>query len=347
MQKVMNNISVIPIDELDDKGWRDYYELTGEIDRKYSPDDVSRDGSWQDFKTRVLKASETYKDRAHREFMITLNEKPEAWLAIRRENNGCFFVFNSLHEEIPGDITRAVLSEVYDYKCSENINSSCYWSFNARCISALRKTGSEPVEELNITRLDRDKMDTPFYQKVVKSTDISGYNLKLFTAFPEDVVEDFTALMNDIFKGIDSLNPYGTVIGERTGDFWPKKYANEKARGSEMKMFMLFDSQNKIAAYCSLFVDPDKPQRVRHGGGFTVVSSNHRGKGFARFLKAKMYLKLLEENKNFKYVTTDTMPWNKYMYRINEEFGFVPYEHGAEFIFIKEFLKNYLDDQGK
>ncbi len=338
----MENIKAISISDLDDNGWQDYYALTLEIAAKFSPENISGEGSWQNFKARVLKSHEMYKDRAHNEFLLRCEEKPAAWLAIRRDSNGCFFVFNTLYEEVPENIMKAVLSEVYDYTCRENIENTCYWSFNARCNSALRKTGAEVVEELIITRLEREKMDSGFYREIVDNTDTSGYSLSLFISFPAHVVDDFTLLMNDIFKGIDSLNPYGTVIGERTGDFWLRKYGNEKESGSEMKMFMLFDSENNIAAYCSLFVDPDRPLKVRHGGGFTVVNPLHRGKGFARLLKAKMYLMLLEENKDFKYITTDTMPWNKYMYRINEEFGFIPFEHGAEFTIPREFLKNYL-----
>jgi hypothetical protein len=338
----MKNIKVISISDLDENGWQNYFNLIIEIDRKFSPGNISDDGSWQDFRAKILKRFEINKDSVHNEYLLSCNGKSKAWLAIRKDSNGCFFVFNTLYKKIPGSIIKTILSVVYDYTCRENTENTCYWSFNERCNSALRKAGAEVVEELITTRLEREKMNPGFYHEIVHNTDTSGYSLSLFTSFPEHVVDDFTLLMNEIFRGIDSLNPYGTVIETRTGDFWLRKYGNEKDSGSEMKMFMLFDSENKIAAYCSLFVDPANPLTVRHGGGFTVVSPKHRGKGFARFLKAKTYLLLLEENSQFKYITTDTMPWNKYMYRINEEFGFTSYEHGAEFTITKEFLENYL-----
>jgi hypothetical protein len=54
-------------------------------------------------------------------------------------------------------------------------------------------------------------------------------------------------------------------------------------------------------------------------------------------------LKMLKENKDFKYVTTDTSPWNKYMFRINEEFGFKKHRTGCSFKLTKELLNNYLN----
>ncbi len=69
----------------------------------------------------------------------------------------------------------------------------------------------------------------------------------------------------------------------------------------------------------------------------------HRGKGFAGYLKAKMYLKLLEENSDFTNIETDTMSWNTYMYRINEEFGFKPLKYGCEFKLTKDFVESYLE----
>ena len=341
----MDNIKVISISDLDDNGWQDYFNLTVEIYRKFPSGEIYNDGSWQNFKARILKTCEIYQDRSYKEYLVSFNEKPAAWLALRLVIRGSSVEFNTIYEEVPGEIMKAILSKLYDYMYRENVENSYYRSFDGHCISALKETGAEVTEELITTKLERENMDPVFYREIINNTDISGYKLDLFSSFPVEVVDEFTALMNDIFKGIDSLNPYGAVIGERTGSFWLRKYGNEKAGGSELKMSMLFDSDNSIAAYCSLFVDPDNPLTVRHGGGYTVVNRKYRGKGLAKYLKAIMYLKLLEENSDFTNIETDTMPWNKYMYRINEEFGFVPYEHGNEFRFTKDFLENYLENK--
>ena len=52
-----------------------------------------------------------------------------------------------------------------------------------------------------------------------------------------------------------------------------------------------------------------------------------------------MYLKIQEDYPDFEQIFTDTYPWNKYMYRINEEFGFKPFQKGYTFRFTKEYLE--------
>jgi hypothetical protein len=37
------------------------------------------------------------------------------------------------------------------------------------------------------------------------------------------------------------------------------------------------------------------------------------------------------------------MPWNTYMFRINEELGFKPHKEGFEFELTKEQLRKYLE----
>jgi len=124
---------------------------------------------------------------------------------------------------------------------------------------------------------------------------------------------------------------------------WKLRDNSEKLSGAKMLMYMLMTPENEIAAYCSLYVDKDNKETIRHSGGFTAVARAHRGKGFAAYLKAKMYLKLLEENKDFTNIETDTMPWNTHMYRINEEFGFKPFKYGCEFKLTSDFIKNYIN----
>jgi hypothetical protein len=51
---------------------------------------------------------------------------------------------------------------------------------------------------------------------------------------------------------------------------------------------------------------------------------------------------MLQNYPDFEIITSDTMPWNKHMFKINEELGFKPYKTGARFKFTKEFLENYL-----
>ncbi len=81
---------------------------------------------------------------------------------------------------------------------------------------------------------------------------------------------------------------------------------------------------------------------IDHRGGLTAVGRNYRGEGIAKFLKANMYLKMLELYTDFEYIITDTYPWNKYMYKINEDMGFRPHKKICKFRFSKEFFEELL-----
>lgn len=334
----MKTVKSIPVNMLDDSGWEKYFNLVSEINKKYYPDESIED-NYIEFKTARLKDCEKHKAN---EYLIINNTKPCGWFALKRDSRSSMLVFDSVNDEVTDDEIRAIFDEMYNYINIYNLDTTYYWSFNSRCINALKKAGAVINEEIITTKLERNEMNPAIYENILNSTPLDGYTLKYFTTFPVNHVDNFTALMNEVFVGMNKLNPYGIKIPERNSDFWIRKYEYENGDGSHLKMFMLFDKDNNIAAYCSLFVDDEYPLKVRHEGGFTVVAPSHRGKGFARFLKAKIYLMLLEENPNFKFITTDTMPWNKYMYSINEEFGFKPYLHGVDLKMTKDSIEKYL-----
>jgi GNAT superfamily N-acetyltransferase len=186
-------------------------------------------------------------------------------------------------------------------------------------------------------------MYAEFYNDIISTCDISGYRLVFCEELPEELWDNYTELMNDILYDYWALHPVKQPrICVKKEDLQLRD-KSEMLSGAKMQMYMLLTPQNEIAAYCSLYVDSNNKETIRHSGGFTAVARAHRGKGFAAYLKAKMYLKLLGENHDFTNIETDTMPWNTYMYRINERFGFKPHSYGSEFRLTKEFIINYLE----
>lgn len=189
-------------------------------------------------------------------------------------------------------------------------------------------------------------MDLQNYNEIIKKfTNLKEYKLCFYNRVPDELMDEYTEFMSEIFSDIESLNPFKVEPTQLNKSDWLRKFDSDDASGAAMNMYLLLDSNGKIAACCSLFIDSYKRSRVRHVGGITAVKKEHRGKGFGKYLKALNYKMLLEVNKDFKFITTDTMPWNKYMYRINNEFGFRPYKQGYYFKLTKEFLKNYLKEK--
>ena len=159
--------------------------------------------------------------------------------------------------------------------------------------------------------------------------------------FPVELYDEFSEIMNEIYQESVALSPNKFVLKTFTKERLINMIKEDKEEGDPMYMYVISDN-NKIAAFCRVYVKKDYGKYfVQHCGGLTGVGKNYRGKGFAKYLKAKMYLKINEDYPDFKYALTDTRPWNKYMYRINEEFGFKPFERSLTFKFTKEIIMNY------
>jgi GNAT superfamily N-acetyltransferase len=285
---------------------------------------------------------DAYKGKSFEQYAIIENDVPKGWVGFMLDSRSGSFNIEANYDKIPGDILKVMLSKVYEFLGKYKLDDIYHWTFVDRKIAALKGINAPVYEEMINTIVYRNEMNADFYNGIISGTDITGYRLMFCEDLPEKLYDNFTLLMYDILDDYRSLNPVKQVRKLMEKEDWLLRDRSEKLSGAAMQMYMLLTPENEIAAYCSLYVDRNNKETIRHSGGFTAVARAHRGKGFAKYLKAKMYLKLLEENKDFTNIETDTMPWNTHMYIINEEFGFKPFRNGYEFKLTKEFIKNYL-----
>lgn len=336
-------IETIRLDELPSEGWQKYFHMMQKVRRKYYRDIYNPDNTAEEMNREWFKYFMAYKGKSFEQYAIFVNDVPRGWVGFMLDSRSASFNFEANHDVIPADFLKIMLGKVYDYILKYNIKDMYHWTFENRKIAALKSIGAEIQEEMLNTKIDRNEMDPGFYNQIVISTDINGYRLMFCEELPEELYDNFTILMYDILEDYRGLNPVKQDRKRMEKEDWQLRDRSEKLSGAKMQMYLLVTPANEIAAYCSLYVDKDNKETIRHSGGFTAVARAHRGKGFAKFLKAKMYLKLLEENSDFTNIETDTMPWNTHMYRINEEFGFKPFKNGYEFKLTSDFIKNYLN----
>lgn len=336
-------IESISIKDFTDENWRLLHEFTQEINRKFNPENLKPELTWSKYKGDILKHIEIYKSTMYEEHIILENGSPVAWVDIALDSRSSAFGFDSIYEDFPDYILKIIFEKLFEFIKSHNLDTSFHWTFNDRRIKALKRIGVPIYDEMIQTRFQRENMDASMYDRIIGNySDLSGYKICFYNNFPEKLLDDYVEFMNDIFRDIHSLNPFPVQDTVLSRAQQLERLSPKENSGSIMNMYLILDSYNKIAACCSLYIDTYNPKKVRHEGGITAVRKDQRGKGFGRYLKALNYKKLLEENKDFEFVTTDTMPWNKYMYRINEEFGFKPVKYGYDFKLTKEFLENFI-----
>ncbi|MFQ5966112.1 MAG: GNAT family N-acetyltransferase [Acidimicrobiia bacterium] len=78
----------------------------------------------------------------------------------------------------------------------------------------------------------------------------------------------------------------------------------------------------ELVGVTNIFFPPHRPYRADQGD--TGVDPEHRNKGLGRWLKAAMFLKLIEEKPEVDRIDTDNADSNEPMLAINTEMGFRP-----------------------
>ncbi len=316
--------------DLTDGHWKLYAKLNETLNNKYYPEERNKKPEWQHLKKETFWEMETAKEDFLNFYLLFENEKPTGWLGTRMLGGDANFRFDADYDEIPDKVTEKVF-EIVNKFLSERGKSEIYSNSNRDAvIKSLTKAGGKIIDRKVYTRMKRGEIDLNRLQEIVNT--MSGkikYKLVMYDTIPEDILDRYVEILNEARMDMDEFNPHKKTFVKRSKEDVLRKLKWDKGPEDKMYMYMLFDNE-KIAAFCSLFVRAENKHMIDQAGGLTTVGRNYRGQNLAKFLKAKIYLKMFEEHPDFEFIRTDTYPWNKYMYRINEEFGFKPYEEYCE-----------------
>ncbi|HMS64028.1 MAG TPA: hypothetical protein PKD83_02105 [Ignavibacteria bacterium] len=329
-----------------------YRVLLKNIFNKFGNDALIQDGDWfefrdfynynerdiSDFKKSRLSFSNNSK-HSFKEYVIFENEKPEGWIAFKVYDNKCEFMCELISDEINENIFRKLLILSSQYMEETNFECISYWTHNERKDSVCKKFGLEPGYTMHISKLSRDDMKLEYWREIVKSNkEAENFKLVFCHEIPEENYEEYVRFKNEINRDLKKSNPNGSMIPESTIDTLKERIQRDRDGDDPYYNYILFNG-NEIAAYNSVYVEISEKTVLNHNGALTAVNQKYRGKNLAKYLKAKMYLKVLEDFKNIDAFYTDTYPENTYMYRINEELGFKQFRKEKNYIISKEFIK--------
>jgi hypothetical protein len=225
----------------------------------------------------------------------------------------------------------------------KNKTEAFWWAFDARKLEQISSLNVEKSQDYMLYKLEKELADLKLFKSWIDIVERKfKYHTEVYENSSEFDLDKFSDLVYPLITELNLLNPEGNVSTEvNNNDVKDMILKNEKS-GILSYYYILFNEFNDMIGLSFILINKIDPLRVRYDGGLTGVHKNYRGNGFGRYLKAKMFFHLLEKYPDFKIITTDTMPWNKYMYKINEDFGFKAYKKGAKFRFTKELLENYL-----
>lgn len=316
--------------DLTDEQWKSYAQLDADLNRKFYKDDSEKVKSWEELKINIFSDIELLSDDFLCHYVFFEDEKAAGYLGIRLIGEGAEFVIDAIYDTLPDRFMNPVFEIVRKYMHEKNRTQINSYSRRDGVINALLKSGGKIIDRKIYSRIMRKDINVSELKKITDS--VSGkinYKLVLYDTIREEILDRYVDIYNEARVDMNQFNPHKPVITKRTKEDVLKKLRWDKGPYDKMYMYMLFDDE-KIAAFCSLFIRSENKHMIDQAGGLTTVGRNYRGQNLARFLKAKIYLKMLEEYPDFEFIRTDTYPWNRYMYMINEEMGFKPYEEYCE-----------------
>jgi len=324
--------------ELTEEQWEMYSTLLKEINLKYYPDEKVM--NWENNKKEILGHLELLKNDLVNYYLIFDDGNPVGWIARRILGSEANFMFDALYDEIPDDFLQTVFKELVKFLSQTNKDMIYTSAHDKRIINLMINSGAINTDTMVYSRLMRDELAVDKLNTVVNSvSDKINYKLVLYNEVTDEIIGRYLDLYNDSRIDMNFYNPERKIIFKRDKESLLTKLKYDKGPNDKMYMYMLFDGDN-IAAFSSLYIREENKNIIDHGGGLTTVNRIYRGQNLAKFLKAKLYLKMMEEFPDFEYIKTDTYPWNKYMYRINEEMGFKPFKEYSELKISKEVLEN-------
>lgn len=332
-------IEIIQVTDDDNTSWQKYFDVSQRISRMHYPESFKAEATLESFR-KMRTRDESY--TAGSDFILAENNEPIGWMDMAIVDGEFYLGFDLLSEEVTESALRAVFTRVKELMAEHKYNKSEYYSHRGAIKDKFTEINAPVSDEIMISRLLRSDMNIKMYEDINKGGIFSGWKDEFFVEIPGSIMDNYIECMNRFSDDITSLNPYKRDYPPYTAESWAVRERSFARLGLYMLMVILFDYTGKIAGMCSVYTDENRRELIRHNGGITGVTHKYRGKGIGRFLKAKMHLKLLEENKDFRYITTDTMPWNIPMWNINREFGFKEYRKGNCFKLSTEFIENYL-----
>lgn len=336
MQKIVTAENILPGDE---NLMKDYYNLYMEINRKYKKELFENNESFEDFSDRIKKKLETTK-QCHL-YLVYLNGTSAAWCDFTIWENELYYYIYVSDDVLDKEILNWIFSKNLELMEKFNVNISLLYTYVNSVINAFSAAKIPVHEKLMLSRLNREDMNNEFYHKTISGTNPGSLEVEFFDEVPDKYIESFLDCIHNGFGDLDRLKQVQEVYPKLTPQKWNNDKKRLKENGINLQITLVCDDA-VVAGVCWVLSFNENKKVIMHDGGFTTVLKQYRGRGLAKFMKAKLYEHLLLNDKDFTYITTDTMPWNTYMYRINEEFGFKPYKNGAVYKLEKDIFKAIL-----
>jgi GNAT superfamily N-acetyltransferase len=206
------------------------------------------------------------------------------------------------------------------------------WRFCAKFGGRLALEAAQ--HRLNLAKVDWALMEA-WRCEGAKRNEARGTKLRSFQAVPEEMLEEFVDLCNEIVDGV----PLGEL--EMRVRVTPASRREAETRmGGGWYTMVSRETDGSLSGLTEVVHDPAMPYRVEQE--LTGVRDLRRGRGLGKWLKAEMVFFIRDQLPEARYINTGNADTNAAMVSINERMGFKRHQTERCFRFDLEALDRLL-----
>lgn len=329
--------NIISVKNISENQWHDYFNMSQELNEKYYPDRFNKADTVEVFRSRI---EESYKKtKGYENYLIKLDNLSIGWFYTTTWGE-VFYIGPYINYDVIGnDIFNSVLKFAYDLMKKSGFQEMFTSSYRKANIDFFIEINAEITEEFVSSQIKREEINISLFNSIVNNFNLNDHKTIFCNRIEEEYADSYLVCFNIAFRDLMNLNKAKLKYEPFT-----KEQLIYNQNGDNCKrIILLLNKMNIVIGFSELFYD--KEQRIYScDSGFTAVHPEYRGRGAAKFLKAKLYLDLVNEDTIFNSIRTNTLDCNKYINNINYELGFKEYRRGYSFRLKRDFIENYLNN---
>lgn len=325
---------IISSKNISDSQWSEYFCMSQELNEKYYPDRYNRSNTLEEFKTGINNSYN--KITGYENYLIKHNSLPVGWFYLTTWGDVMYIGLYIKDEEINNILFKNVLLFVKDLMVKMNYTELFTSSYRTANINFFKKIKAETTEEFISSQIKREEINVSLFKSIVNKFILNDFTAIYCNKIDDKFADSYIDCFNIAFRDLMNLNE----VKLKYEPFTKEQLINNQNSGAEKHIILLLNKADKVAGFSELYFDSEN-RSYSCDSGFTAVHTDYRGRGIAKFLKAKLYLNLVHKDTDFNYLKTNTLKRNKYINKINTELGFKEYRKGYSFRFTSDLIDNY------
>jgi hypothetical protein len=310
------------IDNLNAQQWDEYCE------HLKSSNLPAQEGFNSGAELKAVRESYKAKYKMFLEFIICKDSSINSWIRFATSDNerpkDIFITAGKISGFLSNEKFRALaemFNELADKYNERGITEGITFLTENDAVKAFaEKAGLPVVKKINYYELKRENINLKALQgwANTKPAPGGGFSLELYHDLPEELLGKYCSLFTELLNQMPCENekqePY--IVK-------PAVHRNRMdeliAGGYKFYIYLVFNEERELIGMTNVLVNDEK----RYYNQFmTGVKNSYRGRGIGKWMKAAMYIKLLEDFPLMRKIDTDANAVNSYIQDINGEIGF-------------------------